>query len=110
MEKVSEIYSILAVSFYIYIILTIIFLLLDNRDASTTFAWIFVFIIFPVGGLVLYFLIGRNQRKRRPQKGILLQHGGQHIMEFLRPLIDIQSHNTNLLLQSKGEFKKKKIL
>lgn len=58
-----DIISIIAICFDIYVILTIIFLLLDNRDTSTTLSWIFVFMLFPVLGQILYFLIGRNWRK-----------------------------------------------
>ena len=60
--------NILITLFYLYIIISIIFLLLDNRNTSSTFAWLFIFIIFPFGGIVCYILFGKNHRivgKRR---------------------------------------------
>jgi cardiolipin synthase A/B len=54
--------------FYIYIIISIIFLLLDNRNPSSTFAWLFIFMIFPIGGIACYILFGKNHKivgKRR---------------------------------------------
>ena len=56
--------------FYIYITVSAIYLLLDNRNPSSTFAWLFIFIIFPLGGIVCYILFGKNHRivgKKRKQ-------------------------------------------
>ncbi len=46
----------------IYILASAIFLILDNRKPSSTFAWLFVFIICPLIGIVLYVLFGKNHR------------------------------------------------
>lgn len=40
-------------------------ILLDNRDPSSTVAWILVLFLFPIGGIFLYLYIGRNHRKQR---------------------------------------------
>lgn len=63
----------LILAFEIYILFTILLLLLDNREPSETFAWIFIFIMLPGVGLVLYFLFGHDwkksydPRKKEPQ-------------------------------------------
>ena len=55
-------YNFLITIFYLYIIISAIYLLLDNRNPSSTFAWLFIFIIFPLGGIACYILFGKNHR------------------------------------------------
>lgn len=38
-----------------------IFLILENRSPQSTFAWLFLFFVFPIGGLIIYMLFGRNR-------------------------------------------------
>lgn len=52
----------------IYTIVNIIIaidILLDNRDPSSTVAWIMVLFLVPGVGIFLYFYIGRNHRKQK---------------------------------------------
>jgi cardiolipin synthase len=46
-----------------------IFLVLENRTPQSTFAWLFLLLIFPFGGLPIYFMVGRDRhafsRERR---------------------------------------------
>src|SRR5262245_40002787 len=37
------------------------FLVLENRSPQSTFAWLFLLIAFPIGGLLIYVLFGRNR-------------------------------------------------
>lgn len=55
--------QILSVVFYIAVIAIVLTLIYEERDPSTTLAWILVFIMLPGLGLVLYFLFGRNWRR-----------------------------------------------
>ncbi len=52
----------ITILFYIYVIGVIIFIIMENRDAQSTFAWIMVFILLPVLGLIIYIFFGRNWR------------------------------------------------
>ena len=38
----------------------VVFLVLENRSPQSTFAWLFLMLGFPIGGLVLYTLFGRG--------------------------------------------------
>ena len=49
---------------YVYIFITIFYLLLDNRETATTLSWLLVFLFFPFVGIVFYFLFGRGMRKK----------------------------------------------
>ncbi len=60
--------SVFQVFTVIYTVINIIIavdILLDNRDPSSTVAWIMVLFLFPVVGIFLYLYIGRNHRKQR---------------------------------------------
>lgn len=51
-----------------YTIISIIIgidILLDNRDPSSTVAWLMVLFILPIVGIFLYLYIGRNHRKKK---------------------------------------------
>lgn len=102
--------ALIAICFDIYVILTIIFLLLDNRDTSTTLSWIFIFILFPVLGQILYFLIGRNWRNVGRKKQLIRQHVTEKLIAILQPLLDIQQNNVKQLEAADGSVRKHKLL
>ena len=37
------------------------FLILENRSPQSTFAWLFLLLVFPLGGVVIYFMFGRGR-------------------------------------------------
>jgi cardiolipin synthase len=51
---------ILAALLLIYVVAVAIALIADDRDPTTTLAWILILWILPVFGLILYFFAGRN--------------------------------------------------
>lgn len=62
--------------FYVSIVvLTILTVLMDNRQPAKTMAWLLVLIFIPVVGIVLYFFFGQNTRKEK--------HISQHSMDEL---------------------------
>ena len=50
---------------YLLVIILIIVILLSDRSPNNMLAWIFTIYIFPIGGIILYFLFGINWRKNR---------------------------------------------
>ncbi len=72
--------SILVIAYLIYVIITIVYIILDNKETPTTFAWILVIILLPIIGLIIYVLIGRSgpkttkkQKMREELMSILLK-------------------------------------
>lgn len=61
----STIMGILYWLYWIIVVSIIIKVMLRNRDAVKTLAWIMVFIFVPFLGLLLYFFFGRDTRKKR---------------------------------------------
>jgi len=57
-------YTIVVIVLYVYISITIFYLLLDNRETATTLSWLLVFIFLPFIGIIFYFLFGRGMRKK----------------------------------------------
>lgn len=50
-----------------------ILIFFENRHPSSTITWLIVLILFPLLGFILYFLIGRNYRKKRMFKQKAIQ-------------------------------------
>lgn len=57
--------SMISVAAYLYIIGVAVLLIWEDRDPTTTLAWLLVLIFLPVVGIPLYVLFGRNWRWRR---------------------------------------------
>jgi cardiolipin synthase A/B len=57
--------SVVSTLLTIYIISFIILLLLGNRDPEKTVAWILVVMFLPVIGLMIYFYLGQNWKKKQ---------------------------------------------
>jgi cardiolipin synthase A/B len=104
----SEIWSILVLFYYLYLIVTIIYLLLDNRETSATFSWIFVLTIFPVIGLIIYLLIGRNRRKSHKCKRYQ-QYGNINLNPRIKEYINYQKENLSKLSRQQGFAFRRKI-
>ena len=56
---------VLLIGYQLVILLTLVFLVLDNRKPEKTIAWAIVLILLPVIGLISYMILGRNLRKEK---------------------------------------------
>ncbi|AMG63013.1 MULTISPECIES: cardiolipin synthase [Staphylococcus] len=76
----------LIIGFILNLILAfiIIFLELNRRSATSTWAWLFVLLVLPLIGFVLYLFFGRTVSKRKMEK-----HNGKELNAF-KQLIDDQ--------------------
>ncbi|MCC6167863.1 MAG: cardiolipin synthase [Caldilineaceae bacterium] len=82
---------ILWLAYVVYLIAASVFIILDNREPSDTFAWILSFLALPVVGLVLYFFFGRNTQILSQQQRLLPQALGTALTERLAPLTQRQT-------------------
>lgn len=64
-ENVS-VFAVFAI--YIYLAVVVVFIIMENRDISSTLAWILVFLLFPIIGFVVYIFFGRNWKVINPTK------------------------------------------
>jgi cardiolipin synthase A/B len=63
-----SILSIISVILSLYIISFIILLIMENRDPNKTLAWILIVTFLPFFGLLLYFYLGQNWKKKQLMK------------------------------------------
>lgn len=63
----------LASAMYVALVVVVISLIYDERDPSTTLAWLLVLLVFPGVGVVFYFLFGRNWRRLGKRNGRRLE-------------------------------------
>jgi cardiolipin synthase len=85
----------------IYALGTSIFVLLDNRSPQSTFAWLFWFYIFPIGGVLIYLLFGRNRRAFSNERRLLRQEMGERLALLLRPIVAMQPTAVRQVRQEK---------
>ena len=56
---------ILLIVYIAIIILTMVKVLMDNRQPTKTMAWLLVLLFIPFIGIIIYFFFGQNTRKER---------------------------------------------
>ncbi len=99
----------LVVSFYIYLVITVVLLLLDNREPSSTLAWVFVFLLFPIVGVLIYIFVGRNWRRTNRKTKLSQQFVEKQLAEILSPLVNRQEIEIRKLSEHQTLCKKKKL-
>src|SRR5574344_2806592 len=63
---ISDIIYWVAVIFIVYTIVSVIgVILLENRHPLNSISWILILILLPVIGLILYFFLGQNFRRKK---------------------------------------------
>jgi cardiolipin synthase A/B len=85
-----EIFPLIIILFQIYIFFTIIVVLLDNREPADTFAWIFIFILLPGIGFVVYLFTGRNWNRAYDRKRKLPQYIAKNLITLFKPIDEAQ--------------------
>ena len=66
----------------------VIALITDDRDPSTVLAWLFVIMLLPVLGVIIYFLIGRNFRRDNPARVRVRHEMANLVEESLAPVLE----------------------
>ncbi|RIK39621.1 MAG: hypothetical protein DCC57_20095 [Chloroflexi bacterium] len=103
--------SILWLAYVVYMIAASVFIILDNREPSDTFAWILSFLALPVVGPVLYFFFGRNTQILSQQQRLLPQALGTALTERLAPLTQRQTpHITAMSSDAKRSVAQRRLI
>lgn len=85
---------------YLLVVILIIVILLSDRSPNAMLAWIFTIYIFPIGGIILYFLFGINWRKNRI---VSKKMKGEEKKIFSR-LFNFMQRDTSEIFRSKDFF------
>jgi cardiolipin synthase A/B len=59
---IITIFELLGVAFFFVVLGLVLSLIYEERDPSTTLAWVLLLVLFPVFGVLLYIVFGRNWR------------------------------------------------
>ncbi len=65
MEDIYDLKAYVVITYYIFISFLIIAIILDNKKPAKSFAYIFLLLLFPIGGVLLYFLLGVHYQKKK---------------------------------------------
>ena len=101
--------SLLIFIVYVYISITIFYLLLDNRETATTLSWLLVFIFFPIGGIVIYFLVGRGMRKKVGQT-LVRQNLENRMQDIHQTILEQQQLDMSWIAEKYSLFEHKKLM
>lgn len=61
----SDLWTILSFSWTLLVVITVVVVIAERREPVNTLAWIMVITMFPVGGVILFLILGQNHRKQR---------------------------------------------
>ena len=71
------------VALTLYVVAAGVWLVLENRRPQSTFAWMFLFFLLPVVGLVVYVLFGRERKVVGRRRTLLRQDLPGHLARTL---------------------------
>ncbi|NVK28768.1 MAG: cardiolipin synthase [Flavobacteriia bacterium] len=91
-------YDIFLIVYYLLVTFIAVGILMENRNPMKTAGWVLVIYLIPVGGLLFYFLFGKNHRKRKlfSRKGvrdnIWVREWEDKLMSSIREVEDVAGH------------------
>lgn len=94
----------------VYWLIALVVILLDNRSPQSTFAWLFLILIFPILGLAFYLFFGRGYKAFSNEKKLARvgeeSEGGQRILK----LVSAQNDYTEKIRLEKPESFRQKLM
>jgi cardiolipin synthase len=77
-------------AFALYALASAFYIILENRQTETTFAWLLLFIVLPGIGVIIYFFFGRDQRPFSARDKLTQQVIGTRLSQELDSLVEEQ--------------------
>ncbi len=87
-----------------YAIVVAVFLILENRSPQSTFAWLFLLILVPLGGIAIYMLFGRGRHAFSRARVLRSLMEGSTLAGRSAALMDAQPAKLAALAQRHGEY------
>ena len=87
-----------------YGVIVAVFLLLENRAPQSTISWLFLLLVFPLGGLVIYLMFGRHRRAFRRPSNLMKLAEGTSVAARAAEVLARQPAMLEALARSKGEY------
>jgi cardiolipin synthase len=80
------------------------FLVLENRSPQSTFAWLFLLLVFPLGGVLIYLMFGRRRHAFSRQHSLRKLLEGTRLAERSAKVVAQQSRNLEVLGRVHAEY------
>jgi cardiolipin synthase len=87
-----------------YALTVAVFLILENRSPQSTFAWLFLFIVFPFGGVLIYLLVGRDRHAFSRQRRLTNLLEGTTLAERAAAVMAEQPAALAALRERQGDY------
>jgi cardiolipin synthase len=88
----------------VYALSVAVFLILENRSPQSTFAWLFLLFLFPLGGLVIYALFGRGRHAFSRERFLTNLLQGTTFADRAAAVIAEQPTNLSKLADEHGDY------
>lgn len=108
--SIDLILRIAAVLLLLYVLVAAIYLILENRTPQSTFAWLFLFLVVPIVGLVVYRFAGRGWQAFSKENELARQELGGDLLVDLRPILARQREYADRLAAERPRSFKSKVL
>jgi cardiolipin synthase len=105
-KAMSNIDVILIVSTIVYVLWMWIFLISENRRPQATLAWMLVFAVAPVIGVLLYVLFGRERKAFSKQSSLMRQQLKASALPLLSPILSRQDEEIARLESRSAQHRK----
>jgi cardiolipin synthase len=81
-----------------------VFLILENRSPQSTFAWLFLLLAFPLGGLLIYVMFGRNRHAFSRERSLMTLLGDSALAGRATKVIEGQPARLDALAARHEEY------
>jgi cardiolipin synthase len=102
----TELFTIVTVPLFLYALVTVLFVVSENRRPQSTLAWMLALLFLPGIGLLLYLFFGRDRKAFSKQSKLLMQDLDANAKPLLSPLLARQENELVCLERAGGSAKK----
>lgn len=92
MDALNSIKPYVYVIYFLFVSVLIFGIILENKKPEKSYAYIFLILLFPVGGVLIYFLLGVQYQKKR-----LYTRKRMYNKEYLKALAKANKQNSKIL-------------
>ena len=94
----------------VYIVIVTIYIIMENRTPQSTFAWLLLFIVLPLIGVIIYVFLGRGRHAFGKETELAKQEMGSDILRDVGELVERQQYYIDRIKTEKPASYRKKIL
>src|SRR5689334_17527686 len=96
--------TVLSVVVGVYTLMVGAFLVLENRSPQSTFAWLFLLTIFPIGGLIIYVMVGRSRHAFSRERSLVRGLEGTTLADRASRVLAQQPARLDALARQRDEY------